>query len=332
MQARPAPDVSVVSSATYGLFMVDRHTQGRESIRKGLLAWLERWLRTMPREGFYRPDVTPAVAVVRTAQEQIAGQTWAYLDAMGNHAPGVPVLPEQPRGLEPRIVWERPLEQYRYARSVGKDEQEAMDAALQRAFAIADDDISLAMREASRQHAQTAPGVIGYRRVVHPEMSMSGACGLCLVASDRRYGASDLMPIHAHCRCTVAEITKDSDPGSSLNNLALEALYGDAGANTAQALKAVRYKVDEHGELGPVLVPKRSAGEGGTTSASRDVWSGYSHTPETLQREIDTLDARLEGFAAREAAGEDLTIPKRYVAKMRADFVKELAQKAKEAA
>lgn len=83
--------------------------------------------------------------------------------------------------------------------------------------------------------------VIGYRRVVHPELSKGGSCGLCLVASTRMYSRPDLKPVHDRCHCEVLPVTREHDPGDSLNRIDLGDLYDAAGdRNRAAPLKRVR--------------------------------------------------------------------------------------------
>ena len=62
-----------------------------------------------------------------------------------------------------------------------------------------------------------------------------------------------LMPMHSNCKCKIMPVVDGVDPGNSLNNLDLGALYEDAGSTRAADLKATRYQVNEHGEYGPVL-------------------------------------------------------------------------------
>ena len=102
--------------------------------------------------------------------------------------------------------------------------------------------------------------VIGYRRVVHPELSKSGqSCGLCIVASTMEYKKSDLLPIHSGCNCETCEIySKDGkiyDPGHIINMEDLEVFYREAkGSTHGWDLKKSRYKIVDHPEYGPTLV------------------------------------------------------------------------------
>lgn len=115
----------------------------------------------------------------------------------------------------------------------------------------------LAMRSLSNDAKKK---VVGYRRIVHPELSASGkSCGLCIVASTHRYTRGDLLPIHAGCNCEVAEIFKvngeEIDPGMQINLEDLDVFYRDAGESThGWDLKRERYKVVDHPEFGPTLV------------------------------------------------------------------------------
>lgn len=88
----------------------------------------------------------------------------------------------------------------------------------------------------------------GYRRVVHPEISQGGACGLCMVASTQFYHIPDLRPVHQRCHCDVVPVTRDSDPGSSMNKLDLGDLY-EAAANSTNAVDLKRVRVNGDGVI-----------------------------------------------------------------------------------
>jgi hypothetical protein len=140
--------------------------------------------------------------------------------------------------------------------SKGIGAEQAHIEGLRRAASVADMDIMLADRaQAQRFLTERKPsGVVGYRRILHPELGSGGPpCGLCVVASDRLYHVEDLMPIHTRCRCSVAAAMADHDPGDSLNKDDLRAIYAAAGGNTGEQLKTIRVAYTEHGELGPLL-------------------------------------------------------------------------------
>lgn len=109
----------------------------------------------------------------------------------------------------------------------------------------------------------TPKKVIGYRRVLRPELSQHGPCGLCVVAATRWYTIGDLQAIHHDCKCVTLPVTKDSDPGRTMNATDLrdylDRIYEAAGGTTdGRALKRVQVEILEHGELGRVVgyVPK----------------------------------------------------------------------------
>lgn len=164
-------------------------------------------------------------------------------------------------------VLERVAKEYRYQTSRGKPHPDALDAADRRLAAIVDGNLQRArviVEERSIQQAAEATTdldrkVVGYRRVIHPEMSKGGVCGLCVVAADREYKVGDLKAIHNGCKCTVMEIFDDFDPGHELNGRDLDAIYKAAGGNTRQVLKRVRYKLVDHEELGLQLVGSKGA-------------------------------------------------------------------------
>jgi hypothetical protein len=96
-------------------------------------------------------------------------------------------------------------------------------------------------------------GISEYRRVIRPELSNEGSCGLCVVAADRIYYKDDLFPLHARCNCGVLPVTDDNDPGLELNREDFARLYSAAGGTAGAKLKRVRIAVQEHGEIGAVL-------------------------------------------------------------------------------
>lgn len=169
------------------------------------------------------------------------------------------------RGVKAFDVWSRPIFLYRKILRNGGTPQEAAAAALALADVLTQMDAALARRAGSHGQMQVE-GVTGYRRIIHPEVSLArggeGTCGLCIAASTRIYKIADLMPLHDRCACEVLPILvidgETVDPGLTLNqadlNALLKQLYSDADDNTAAKLKRTRYREVEHGELGPYLV------------------------------------------------------------------------------
>lgn len=207
------------------------------------------------------------------------------------------------RAINPLDEYNRPAEQYRYNKSIGKNDREAMEAAIKRVEELADLDMELAMRKMASNIIRATPKVTGYRRVLHPELSETGtSCGLCIAASTRVYKKEELLPIHDHCHCGVMPIVGDEDPGNQFNEDDLKVLYELAGDSTdAQALSRVRYKINEHGELGPYLVEQgaknRSAGKKTPSN------TGYS-LKESIAAQIASIEKSLPRLIERRKAGE----------------------------
>ena len=79
------------------------------------------------------------------------------------------------------------------------------------------------------------PGVkiLGYRRIIHPELSRGGTCGLCIArrgsAVSRQRADADPQPL----LLPIAAVTEDHDPADVLNKADLTQLYSDAGGTSA---------------------------------------------------------------------------------------------------
>ncbi|MDO3335150.1 hypothetical protein [Mycobacteroides abscessus] len=163
-------------------------------------------------------------------------------------------------------IFTRPAVGFRWIESEGGSREEAAHESGLRIDTLVDDNLMLAQRLAQAEMIAQAVDldnlgksrIIGTRRIIHPELSSTGTCGLCIAAADRIYRVTELLPIHNKCKCTYGVITEDFDPAGQLNSMDLSQLYDDAGGTSAAHLKRTRYRVDEHGELGPVLVPVKA--------------------------------------------------------------------------
>lgn len=204
-----------------------------------------------------------ASTVVRSAELVTGRLTEAYLrQVLAQLGVTVPAgtlvaLPESLRtGVSLDEVLLRPAATVRYLQSTDAPRDAALAEGLTRLGAIAATNLQLALTQATVNVLSQTPGTRGYRRILRPYLSRGGSCGLCIAAADRVYGRGDLMPIHAKCKCAVMPITRAGDPGLRLNEQDLGQLYRAAGDSTEGArLKGTRYRVERHGELGPVLVP-----------------------------------------------------------------------------
>jgi len=128
----------------------------------------------------------------------------------------------------PDQIFNRAAVVYRYRESQGADAVTASRASVQRIEDIVDGNLMLAQRLAEQQSLKQA-GAKFYRRVIHPELSRGGVCGLCVAASDRRYRVEVLKPIHLRCKCGVVGVGDDADPGYELNRSDLRMLYDEGG-------------------------------------------------------------------------------------------------------
>ncbi|KLO25895.1 hypothetical protein ABW16_21520 [Mycolicibacter heraklionensis] len=260
-----------------------------------------------------------------------------------------------PRGSTTEEVFRRPARAFRFAQSEGRN---GLDSAHDRIDSLIDTNLMLAQRLAQQellakaslpppvmldngkpyryvdyrgqmQYVREKRTVTGYRRVIHPELSRGGTCGMCIAASDRVYKIHQLMPIHDNCHCTISPVTEDYDPGSALNNLDLERIYGDAGGNTVAHLKRTRYQIDEHGELGALLVPKREykprskkAKQLTRGKNSASLKRDEADKRETLTKQIDVLERNLKRLRANGEPEDSSKVAyhKRIIAKFRKEL------------
>lgn len=250
------------------LVYVAAQAAARQRVQDTVLGQLVALLRGLLTGRWYDEAATTAAAplldaIVRQGQVVTRDITRTYLDqsllVLGARPPRVdPELPDRLRPVDVGAEWERPAEQYRFARSQGADDARATAAAVERASHLAVEDLNLAMRETTRRHLANAADVTGYRRVIHPELSRSGTCGLCVAAADRVYRVDNLMDVHTGCRCEALPIVRGrGDPARIFNGADTTELYKRvlvaAGSTAADKLKNTRVTVSEHGELGPVL-------------------------------------------------------------------------------
>ncbi len=185
----------------------------------------------------------------------------------------------------------------------GYTTEQAQRYATNRAAHVAATDVMLADRAQTRE-TMRARGVQRYRRVIRPYLGSGGpVCGLCIVASDRIYTIEDLLPIHDNCRCGVVPVGSTADPGKTLNDDDLRALYQAAGGTAGRRLKTVRVAITEHGELGPLLTygnhRRRGITEVATAiSPDRDV---------TARAQLASYETQIQRLRDRADAGENVT-------------------------
>lgn len=233
-----------------------------DAVTQGVGAWITQnqiaFVKAMRRLGISYADV-----MLRTVGTTPAGQIPEYTVVRDNTDPwAVSLRPvDEYRGLAVRDPSIRPQAWDNLDKYAQKAVTEWLDHAMQRLETNAQTDGTLAVNSATVERFHGS-GVKRYRRVIHPELTRTGTCGLCVVAATNTFSTGDLLPMHNNCVCTVAPITADSDPGLDLNKDDLKEIYRAAGGSTsASALKQLRVTVSEHSELGPILTQKEWRGK-----------------------------------------------------------------------
>lgn len=190
--------------------------------------------------------VAALVPFMRGARQHTAALTDAYLAALAAQALGRPAHPvgvpttvvdeQSIRGTDDTTVYTRSGVSVWMALAGGADIEEAAGLGLNRLKAIVATDLQLATTHAARHVMAASRHVVGYRRVTGGH-----CCALCELAADRVYHKGDLMPIHAHCSCSVEPLYGTTDPGRL-----------PAGEVSGQDIGDTPI-VHMHGEIGPVL-------------------------------------------------------------------------------
>lgn len=249
--------------------------------------------------------------------------------------------PQQQLWVPPEVPYRRIAEQYRYQVVVeGVPEEKAAKKAAVRVETLIRTDVVLAVREQYHRNMNLPPGqrqqADGWRRVLHPELSQSGPCGLCVVAATRLYKREQLKEIHDLCVCEVLPVYGRMDPGLTLNDDDLRRVLGplyDAAGGTggdvikngkrhSGALKRVRVVLTEHGELGPVLVNGDQHFRGPAEVAK-------AKSPDKKVRyraQLTALEKTHEQMQLRSLMGEDLEKPLRWQSDRIAFLHRELAR------
>lgn len=261
------PDVKRVTAR------VDAHSAARQVLTERAEAQVLRLVSGF--DGWYdHPAISrltaEVVRYVESAQRGLAQATDAYLSQVATEIVGRTIAPVgiiDPSGLRQGVthegVYGRLADQYRYQTALGLPQSDVMAGVIARAKTMIATDMTLAFTHQSRRVMKSSRLIEGYRRVIRPEMSKTGTCGLCIAASDRIYDRADLLPIHdGSCHCTVLPIVGGHDPGRSLNQDELDYVYGESGSTRGDDLRNTQLQVKENGEIGPVLVQRGHAHRG----------------------------------------------------------------------
>lgn len=216
--------------------------------------------------GYNRAEVAEFLAGIETvlpaAQGVMASSVDAMVSILTEEAPiGIPVFTDV-RGIPLAEEFERPFIQIWKGLGEGKQWEDLVTQAGDRAVTMATMDTQVSMVRSMDLAAHESKRVVGYRRVLTGK-----SCMFCASASTRRYHRKNLMPLHAHCDCGVAPIVGDSDPGEVLNKELLSTLKGQGEQFWRQSgfvdakgvpidptdLPKGLTRVVQHDELGPIL-------------------------------------------------------------------------------
>jgi len=212
-------------------------------------------------------------------------------------------------------VYARPAAVYLWAIKQGKTDEEANKMALTRLNVLAEADVAAAERDELNAIWKLEPKITGYRRIIHPELSKNGTCGLCIVAATRFYSVDELMPLHFRCKCTEWPVTAGDDRGLKLNEDDLKTIYAAAGSTAAGALRNTRVDIKENGELGPILIYKdakfRDVNEVNKTGDGKDYTPYVAPTKDSQralwQSNIDRAKTTIANLEAARDSGEAAT-------------------------
>lgn len=212
------------------------------------------------------PTQTLAAAAAAAGTAQTARQLHIGLmsefvattvEIMTGRRPSAPRIPVgYSRNADPFDVYSRPVFAAREALEQEiLAEADALAAAEVKAEVLSLTDALMARRDAAAATLAASPEVRGYRRVIRPELSETGTCGLCIAAATRLYSTEDLLDIHTRCKCTVMPVVAADDPARRFNTADLERVYAVIPATRRQELSKFRYRVEDLEELGPTLTP-----------------------------------------------------------------------------
>lgn len=230
--------------------MSTREAQAQIEMQAQLRARLEQavaraWL-TLP--GYDEDDVlrflSAVLPAVATAQRVAVRITAAFLARSVGGRPTAIDLDQVTGaalrgGIEPQTVYRRPFVTTWTALERGVLFQDAVQQGLARARSTAAMDVQLAMRQTLVHVGERDDRILGYQRV--PD---AGACTFCRLVSGQRYTTGQLMPIHNHCGCGVDVITAENRGDFT----------GRAENDLSVTRDGVTASVEDHGELGPLLV------------------------------------------------------------------------------
>jgi hypothetical protein len=101
-------------------------------------------------------------------------------------------------------------------------EPDILSQVVTRAEVQSDTALTLAFREQWVSDLAKVGTVTGYRRVIHPELTKGGSCGLVCGGEPRSTTRRISCPVHGRCKCTTMAIVGEplgpGDPGAAINS------------------------------------------------------------------------------------------------------------------
>ena len=269
----PADDLAAAYSLRYNQLRVSAG-------RAGLKAW-----RTL---GSYNEADIPALndavlPVLAGAQRLTVSLADGYVAASVAESTGQPT---RPAGLDPERhtttilrgvpveeVYRRPFVEVWSGLKEGAPWAAAVRHGGVRLLELIDSDMALTQRAAAVEAMGAHRGITSYQRVL-----TGASCDLCTLASTQRYQRGDLMPIHAHCDCTVQPYFGPVHEGGIIN-------------------RGLLAEMKQSGRAGDLSFQQ---GARRARLASRQAWARARHTRSEMLSETDAARRlRLDERAVR---------------------------------
>jgi hypothetical protein len=196
------------------------------------------------------PFLDKVIPIVHAGQRRAASLTDAYMSRMLKTAPlGLDldaIIGNVRNGVDSRTVYQRPfVTMWAAIATIGIEA--AIIKGMNRLTSTAEMDVAMTARDASKAFGTSSGRVAGFVRVADPD-----CCDFCQ-SIDGAYVRSDsAAPLHNRCGCTLEPIGSDSSAAdNSFDAITSGMTWDDA-------------EIQEHGELGPVIVAKGDSFTGPT--------------------------------------------------------------------
>ena len=175
--------------------------------------------------------------------------------------------------------------------------QDVLDRQMQDIMAEIDRLLEEAAAEAEAEALDEAGAtIIGFRRVIHPELAEGGTCGACVLAATRMYLRGNLKPMHDGCNCTVLPVTENYDPADDLNTGdGLWDAYAEMDTTDAWAAKQFRFKAKGDGSGMEMVQERKKSGPAKSKSHRPERNSASEGLADLTDAELGDLWLRMGG-------------------------------------